>query len=403
MIRDGKRSIDLPKIPGKGDYSEDARRQRLSFLSQQTRANLDQVANIGFASEQVRGNIESLIGSVEVPVGVAGPLQINGHYAKGLFYGPLATTEGALVASVSRGAVALNRAGGVNAACLGERMLRVPYFELETLADALRFAEFVREKLSDLQAQVGKQSQHAKLVALEPQPLGRVVYVQFIYETADAAGQNMTTSCTWALSNYLRVAFRKRCGKAMVCHLVESNLSSDKKVSYQSFLRGRGVRVVVDCELPKQVVQEVLNTSPKNMVMGFNRAASGAVAAGTLGLNFNIANVIAALFTATGQDIACVHESSVGHLHMERGTRDSLYATLELPCLVIGTVGGGTGLQQQRQCLDLMGCAGDGGKRKLAEAIAGFCLGLELSILAAMVADEFTQAHDRLGRNRPGQ
>lgn len=389
------------RIPAKGEYTETARQERLVFLRQQTRAGLEQIGTIGFGSERVRHNTEALIGSVEIPVGVAGPLTINGLFAKGIFYAPLATTEGALVASVSRGATALTLAGGVNAAFLGQRMMRVPSFELSSLSDALHFSAFVASQLGVLQSIVKTLSRHGHLVSLEPQVMGRVVHVHCVYETGDAAGQNMTTTCTWQLVQKLRADFEQQSGKNIKNYFIESNLSSDKKASFQSLIRGRGVRVVADCVLPGNVVRKVLNTTPQNLIRCFQRGASGAIAAGTLGFNINVANTLAALFTATGQDIACVHESAIGYLQLEHHDDDSLYAALVLPSLAIGTVGGGTGLPQQRECLELLGCTAPGSKSRLAEIIAGFCLALDLSTLSAVASDEFANAHERLGRNRP--
>lgn len=389
------------RLPAKGEYSEVARQARLEFLRSETGVALDCVGTISFDSERVIHNTEALIGSVEVPVGIAGPLKINGLFALGEFYAPLATTEGALVASVSRGAAALTLAGGVNAAFLGQRMMRVPYFELQTLCEALRFRAFVIDQLPSLQAQVKPLTQHGTLIAVEPQLIGRIVHVHFMFETGDAAGQNMVTTITWVLSQWLRAQFHLHTGHVIKHFMIESNLSSDKKASFQSFIQGRGCRVVADCVLSEAVVRQVLRTTPQGIVRCYQRGVSGAIAAGMLGINFNIANAIAALFTATGQDIASVHESAIGHLHLELDADGSLYAALVLPSLIIGTVGGGTGLPQQRECLDLLGCAGMGGKSKLAEIIAGFCLGLEISLGAALAADEFASAHEKLGRNRP--
>lgn len=390
-----------PRIPAKGEYSESARQERLSFLRNQTGATLEHVGTIGFPSERVIHNTEALVGSVEVPLGVAGPLRVNGLYAQGDFYAPLATTEGALIASINRGAIALSQAGGVNAAFVGHRMMRVPSFELATLHEALMFRLFVLGQLTELQAQVEPLTRHGQLISVEPQMIGRLVHVHFVYETGDAAGQNMVTSVTWVLAQWLRAAFHAQTGRTVKSFLIESNLSSDKKASFLSFIQGRGSRVIADCVLPETVVRQVLHISPNDFVRGYQRGVSGAIAAGMLGVNFNIANALAAFFTATGQDIASVHESAVGHLHVENDESGGLYAALVLPSLLIGTVGGGSGLTQQRECLELMGCAGEGGKPRLAEIIAGFCLGLELSLAAALASDEFASAHEKLGRNRP--
>lgn len=389
------------RVPNGGLYTEAARQKRINYLFEKTGVQLNEVAKLGFSAEQVRNNCENLVGSVEIPLGVAGPLLINGLNAHGDYYAPLATSEGALIASVARGAKAISMAGGANAAFLGKRMIRAPLFEFRTMAETLLFTRVVTESFTELKAQVERSSHHAVLCCTEPLINGRMVHIQFIYETGDAAGQNMTTICTWNAVQWLKKKFAEEHGIHPVASVIEANLSGDKKVTYQSYTQGRGSRVVADCLLPAPIVRKVLKVTPQNLVRGYKHLSSGALSAGMLGMNINIANVIAAIFTATGQDIASVHESSVGQLHLELNCDDSIYASLVLPSLLIGTIGGGTGLPQQQECLQLMKCAGTGKMAIFAEVIAGFCLALELSTLSALSADEFASAHDRLGRNRP--
>lgn len=391
----------IERIPGGGLYTEEARQRRIEYLFEKTGNNLGKVAEMRFNIDQLQNNCESLVGSVEIPLGVAGPLVINGQNAHGSYYAPLATTEGALIASISRGAKVISMSGGVNAAFLGKRMIRAPLFEFKTMAEALLFSKFVSECFIELKAQAESYSRHATLCAIEPLLSGRTVHVQFIYETGDAAGQNMTTTCTWNAVRWLQKELSDRHTIHPTTYVIEANLSSDKKVTYQSFIRGRGSRVVADCVIPASTLRRVLRVTPEQLVRGHRHVASGALSAGMVGMNVNIANAVAAIFTATGQDIASVHESSIGHLSIEMNDDESIYASLVLPSLLIGTVGGGTGLPEQQECLRLMGCAGEGKAPAFAEVIAGFCLALELSTLSALVSDEFASAHERLGRNRP--
>jgi hydroxymethylglutaryl-CoA reductase (NADPH) len=391
----------MERLPGGGLYTEEARQRRIGYLFEKTGTDLGKVAQMRFHIDQLQNNCESLVGSVEIPLGVAGPLIINGQNARGSYYAPLATSEGALIASISRGAKIISMSGGVNAAFLGKRMIRAPLFEFKTMAEALLFSTFVSECFTELKAQAESHSRHATLCAIEPLLSGRAVHVQFIYETGDAAGQNMTTTCTWNAVKWLKKEFNDRRGIHPTTYIIEANLSSDKKVTYQSFIRGRGSRVVADCTIPASTLRRVLRVTPQQLVRGHRHLASGALSAGMVGMNVNIANAVAAIFTATGQDIASVHESSIGHLSIEMNDDESVYASLVLPSLLIGTVGGGTGLPEQQECLQLMGCAGAGKAPAFAEIIAGFCLALELSTLSALVSDEFATAHERLGRNRP--
>lgn len=391
----------LPKIPARGLYTEEARQQRLAFVRAETGAGLAEVAHTRLDPRRLVSNIEAFIGSVEIPVGLAGPLHIRGAHANGLFYAPLATTEGALVASATRGATALSRAGGVTTRVLGQRMMRVPMFAFESMQKALFFADWVKDHQDTLAAEVRKYSNYANLVHVAAQTMGRTVHVHFIYETGDAAGQNMTTTCTWQACQWILKQVQRFEGLRVVNFLVEANLSNDKKVTYQTFLRGRGVRVMAEAVLTDEVCHRILKLSARQLVTAYQHVLSGSVASGMVGMNINVANVVAAMFTALGQDIACVHESALAHLHMELTEDGDAYCTMTLPSLVIGTVGGGTNLPQQRECLEIIQCAGPGKAHKLAEVIAAWCLALDISTLSAVAADHFARAHEKLGRNRP--
>lgn len=395
-------ALTLPKLPGRGLYTEEARQERLAFLRAQTGAQLRQVERNSFDPNKLMSNIEAFIGSVEVPVGIAGPLLVKGQNVDELIYAPMATSEGALVASATRGATAISRGGGVNTRVLGQRMLRVPVFVLASMQDALFFAEWVECHFYEIKAQTKRFSNYAELKRVEPQVFGKAVHVHFIYETGDAAGQNMTTTCTWHACLWILEQVRQFNGLRFENFLIEANLSNDKKVTYQSFLKGRGIKVMAECMLPAEVTRQILKVTPQQLVQAYQMFVTGSVAAGMVGININIANVIAAIFTATGQDIACVHESAIGQLHLELAEDgEAVYASMVLPSLVVGTVGGGTSLAQQKECLELLGCAGPGKAQRLAEIICAFCLALDLSTLSAIASGQFASAHEKLGRNRP--
>ena len=393
--------LTLPKVPARGLYTEQARQERLTFAREQTGAQLSEVAHTRLDAQKLVSNIEAFIGTVEVPVGLAGPLHIKGQHASGLFYAPLATSEGALLASATRGALALSRSGGVSTRVIGQRMMRVPLFVFGCMRQALFFAEWVQEQSQALALEVRKFSNFAKLTEVQAQVMGRSVHVHFIYETGDAAGQNMTTSCTWQACQWIFEQLQGFEDLNVLDFMVEANLSNDKKVTYQSFLKGRGIRVMAEAVVTDEICQRVLKVSAKQLVTAHHNFITGSIAAGMIGFNINVANVVAAMFTALGQDIACVHESALAQLHLELNDEGDVYCILTMPSLVIGTVGGGTNLPQQRECLELIGCAGAGKARKLAEVIVGYSLALDLSTLAAIAADQFARAHERLGRNRP--
>ncbi|MBI3562889.1 MAG: phosphotransferase [Gammaproteobacteria bacterium] len=394
------KSTKFARVPGTGIHTEAARQTRLNFIKAHTATKLQHVENTSFEAKRLSNNIESFIGSIEVPVGIAGPLKINGRHASGVFYAPIATSEGALIASMSRGAYALSTAGGVTTRVLAQRMMRVPMFLFADLSRAALFANWVEEYNLEIKAEAEKHSNYARLIELTPQVFGKAVHLHFVYETGDAAGQNMTTTCTWQACLWILKRTKQRNDFAVEKFVVEGGLSSDKKVSYLSLIKGRGVRVQAEALLPARVVRRVLKTTPHDIKDIWNQFAIGATGAGIIGLNVNIANAIAGMFVSTGQDIACVHESALATTFFDVTREGDLYVCMSMPTLPIGTIGGGTRLPHQRECLEMLGCYGAGNAHKLAEIIIGFCLALDLSTTAAIVAGHFATAHEMLGRNR---
>lgn len=386
-------------IPGRGQYSEEARRQRLHWLRERSGTALASLESTALVAENLVGNVENFVGSVQVPVGLAGPLLFVGDAARDSVVAPLATTEGALVASASRGARALTASGGVTTKVLSQRMTRAPVLEFADLTAAHRFTGWLRERHGRLQEQVRRVSRHTRLIDVEPYQIGRYLHLRCVFETADAAGQNMTTAATWQILRWLTDAVADEDGPRPLNTLLEGNLSGDKKTAVGSLLAGRGTRVTAECRLRRDAVTGILKTTPEAMVKSHVATVLGAQQSGMVGYGVNAANIVAALFLATGQDAACVHESGVSIFSMET-VGDDLVATLLLPNLVVGTVGGGTALPHQRDLLTLLGCAGAGGARRFAEIVAGFALALDVSTMAAVVSGQFAAAHQRLGRAR---
>jgi len=217
----------------------------------------------------------------------------------------------------------------------------------------------------------------------------------FDYTTGDAAGQNMVTIATQAICADILA----RTPVTPRVWYVEANASGDKKASAQSFTTVRGRKVSAEALISGEVVRARLHAPAAALVDYWRMSALGGVLTGTIGVQGHYANGLAALFIATGQDAACVAEAAVGVTRFELRGED-LYAAVTLPNLIVGTVGGGTGLPTQRACLELMGLAGDGGAAALAEVCAGCALAGELSIIGALASGEFTRAHERLARLR---
>jgi hydroxymethylglutaryl-CoA reductase (NADPH) len=392
---------DELRVPGRGCYDEAARQARLDWLRAQTGSALTELDEMRLDAGRLRGNIENAIGAVELPVGLAGPLLFDGDCARGVIFAPLATTEGALVASAARGATAITRSGGVRTWVVAQRMTRAPAFEFASVREAMAFGGWVAEQLDRLRELTRDVSRHAELLTVEPIVAGNVAHIVFGYTTGDAAGQNMTTATTWHACQWILAKLEAQ-ACAPLRFLIDGNASSDKKVSLLMPGGGRGCATVAECNVDGRTLIRTLKVTAKELLGAWKIIEAGARRVEMITPNVNIANVIAAMFAATGQDIACVHESSLGTLELYP-SGDGIGARLSLHGLAIGTVGGGTGLPAQRALLDMMGCTGDGSVRRLAEIIAGYCLALELSTLAAIATGEFASAHERLGRNRPGR
>lgn len=344
--------------------------------------------------EQWQHNIENFIGTVKLPVGLAGPLRVNGLFAQGDYYLPLATTEAALVASYSRGAQLISQAGGATTLLLNEGVSRAPGFAFADLREAGAFVAWALPSLEDFRREAERTTAHGKLLDMQVTVEGNHVYLRFDFYTGDAAGQNMVTLATAAICDYI-----ERHSPVRPAHwFIEANLSGDKKASAQSFLAVRGKKVTAEVRLPAALVEKMLHTTPARMVDYWRMSAMGGVLSGTIGVQGHYANGLAALYIACGQDAACVSESAVGVTRFELDQDGGLYAAVTLPNLIVGTVGGGTGLPSQHACLALMGLAGSGHARAFAEVTAALLLGGELSIIGALCAGHFARAHQTLAR-----
>ena len=345
--------------------------------------------------ELFSANIENFIGTVKIPVGIIGPLRINGLNAGGDYHVPMATTEAALVASYARGAYAATKAGGVSTALLYEGVIRTPAFVFDSLLTAGQFVEWTVRHIEALKTAAEATTRYGKLTSVEPIIDNNVVFLICRYTTGDAAGQNMVTIATDALCH----AIVADCPVPMKAWYIEGNFSGDKKASFLGLVTGRGRKVSASVTLPAAVVQKTLGTSVQAMLNYGQVANLGAHLSGQLGAQAHFANGLAALYLATGQDAACVAESAVGITRMEARGED-LFCSVTLPNILVGSVGGGTGLPSQSAGLNVLGLKGAGKAAALAEVVAATCLCGEISIVAAIAAGHFSRAHENLARHR---
>jgi hydroxymethylglutaryl-CoA reductase (NADPH) len=388
------------RVPRDGAVFEDlAARWKMLGARDATGATREMLLD-GFALQAMPcygRNVENFIGTAKIPIGLAGPLRIEGEHASGEFLLPLATTEAALVASYSRGAGLISSAGGCQAMVLDEGVTRSPAFAFSSVRDASRFVDWVLDSRAEIVRIAAGTTRHGRLTGVHPTIEANHVYLDLTFTTGDASGQNIVTIATHAVCRHL-------VGNSPVrpqYHFVESNHSGDKKASARSLFSVRGRRVCAEARIPAALVRRHLHTDVQRMTEYWRTAVIGGVLSGTVGVHGHYANGLAALFIACGQDVACVAEAAIGVTRFEQCDNGDLYAAVTLPNLIVGTVGGGTGLPSQRACLELLGVAGAGGAPALAEICAGLVLAGELSIIGALCADDFAAAHQRLARGEP--
>ncbi|ARM76489.1 hydroxymethylglutaryl-CoA reductase (NADPH) [Acidianus manzaensis] len=350
-------------------------------------------------SEIKNRNAENVIGGIQIPVGIVGPLKVDGDYAKGFFYVPIATTEGALIASVNRGAKAISESGGAKVKIFFDGMARAPLFVLPDINSVAEFLEWIGKNKEELKDVAKTTTTHGELVDIQPFTLGNNVWLRFVFFSGDAMGMNIATIASEALCNYIESNFEKA-----KCIAVSGNMCSDKKQSMVNSLLGRGKTVTAEAMIKEDVLKKVLHTSAEaiNNINIRKNLLGGARAGNMYQFNAHFANIIAGIFLATGQDAAQIVESSSGYTWTEVRNND-LYISITLTSLEVGTIGGGTRLPTQREALSILGVAGSGNPigsnaKKFAEIVAATVLSGELNLLAALSNKELGKAHKALGR-----
>jgi hydroxymethylglutaryl-CoA reductase (NADPH) len=391
---EGTAKILVPRMVNQG-YDVNSVAARRTWLKLQTGCNLEHVGAYSLSSEAMRGNVENPIGAAQVPLGIAGPLLINGLYARGIFYVPLATTEGALVRSYERGMVTLTRAGGVSVRMHLDQNCVAPVFFFDDVATAHEFLQQLPNEFEAIRREAEATTSHGRLLRLEPHMVGRDVMVSFEYHTGDAHGMNMIVNATDRACKWLM----KHCPARGF--YIFSGMESEKHAGGGLFTGGKGKKVTAGALLSDAILKSYLHATPAQFVSLWQRTVIGHLQGNVTGYNGHFANGLAAVFIACGQDVGNLVNCAVGITNFEMTNGGDLYASVSLPSLTVATVGGGTGLGTSRECLQLLGCVGTGTAPKLAEIVAATLLAGELSIGAAIVSGEFVAAHEAYGRNRP--
>ena len=385
----------IPYAKDDANYSPEVIRKRQQFVEEFTGTRLDHVTKYSFDALRTKGNIENFTGVAQVPIGFAGPLLVNGEHAQGEFLIPLATTEGTLVASYSRGMKLLNLAGGVTCTVSDDKMQRAPVFIFDSAREARDFRHWVDDHAAEIGREAEATSSVAKLLYIDTYLANKFAYLRFNYSTGDAAGQNMVgratfAACSWILDH--NTTIRR--------FFLESNLATDKKASQVNLMRTRGKRVTAEAVVPRAALQQIMRVAPESLHYHNQVANIGAFISGANNNGAHSPNAITAMFIATGQDVANVSEGSAGIIYSEITADGDLYLSITIPSLIVATHGGGTGLPTQSECLELLGCKGRGKVNKFAEIVAGVVLAGELSLASAISSLEWVSSHEQYGRNR---
>ena len=378
-------------------YAEDANAAtdiRRKYIEEKSNTQLKHIGNYTIdMTETAKKNIENQIGTIQVPVGVVGPLIINNDDKTIETYAPLATTEGALLASVNRGCSVIRRSNGCNVSITDNQMTRAPVIKTKNVTEAKKLKQWIKDNFEKIKEIAESTTNHGKLIKIDPIAIvGRLVYPRFCYQTGDSMGMNMVTIATQESINLIE----KELGVDAIA--LSSNFCVDKKASALNLVEGRGKSIIAEVNVPKEVVEKTLKTTAEAIVeVNTAKNLVGSAIAGSYGFNAHYANMVAAIFLACGQDPAHVVEGSLGITTAECDNGD-LYFSITLPDLPVATVGGGTRMETATESLNLMNVKGSDKVEDFASIVASVVLAGELSLVSALAAGHLAKAHKELGR-----
>ena len=384
----------IPRDPA-NDHTRHMADQRRAFAEEKTGVALDHVGHYSFEPEVLRGNIENFTGVAQVPIGLAGPLVVQGEQAQGEFYVPMATTEGTLVASYNRGMRLLRECGGVRTTVVDDHMQRAPVFILDDALQAREFGRWVDENLAGIRAAAESTTRSGRLTYSGQHQIGPLRYLRVNYTTGDAAGQNMTGKATLAACEWIRANHPDH-----PRFVLSGAIDTDKKHSQINMLMTRGKRVVAEAVLRRDVLRDLMGVDTRQLFEYRQIGMVGSFMSGAAYNGAHAANGLTAMFIATGQDAANISESHSGVTYAQLLPNDDYYWSTTLTSLIVATYGGGTGLPTQRECLELMDCYGQGKVQKFAEICAGVVLAGDISLTCAILAGDWVSSHEQFGRNR---
>lgn len=388
------RPPSIPRVSG-NNFQPEIIKARQDFVEQQTGQKIPHISHMSIDPATLSGNVENPIGVTQMPLGLAGPLRINGEHAQGDFYIPMATTEGTLVASYSRGMRILSAVGGVKTTIIERYMQRAPVFHFDSARGARDFRDWLIANFDDVKKAAERTTSVGKLSHIEKYNVSKMCYTRFNYTTGDAAGQNMCGKASQAACKWIEKVY-----PGNMRFTLSGSIETEKKHSAINSLHSRGARVIAEVVIPHDLLKQMTRADTRDIYRARQVSTAGALLVGSSNNCVHPANGIASMFIATGQDEANVAEAITGITYVELLENNDLYWSLTIPSLVVATYGGGTGLATQREALEIMDCYGTGKVEKLIEIIAGATLAGEISLTSAVVSDEWVSSHDKHGRNR---
>ncbi|MDH7476111.1 MAG: hydroxymethylglutaryl-CoA reductase [Microgenomates group bacterium] len=372
-------------------------KQRRNFLEKELKVKFPQIAKAHIEEEE---NIycENLIGETTTPLGVAGPIKIQSlqgslKQKKDLIrqsFIPLATTEGALVASVNRGCKAINLSGVAKVFVKKTGTTRGPVYDTENLEKGLWFIDWLKKNEQEIKKEAEKTSSHLRYLKFYAKVVGGYTFIRFYFDCDEAMGMNMATIATEAINRWIEKKAKIRCLS------ITGNFCVDKKASWLNFLLGRGQELWAEVSLKKEIINRVLKTSGEKMFeVWLGKNLIGSILSGSISYNGHFANIVAAYFLATGQDLAHVIEGSLGITTTKLLPNGDLYFAIYLPAVMLAMVGGGTKLKIKKEAIAITQAKNS---RELAEVLGAAVLAGEISLLASLAEGSLARAHQKLGR-----
>jgi hydroxymethylglutaryl-CoA reductase (NADPH) len=396
LVDGRKRFHELP-----GDYrATEAAAIRREALERICGAPLDAIGHHSFDTTMAsQRNCENMIGVAQIPMGIVGPLTVHGEHIDGDVWVPMATTEGALLASINRGCAAIRLSGGAAVHVDDVGMTRAPVFRAGSHRETRAFLAWIKDHDEEIRAVASGTSRFLKLTEIRPYTFGTSIFLRFRFTTGDAMGMNMATI---ACDRIVRELIEPQTG--IPCVALSGNYCVDKKAASVNFNEGRGKRIHAEVVLDAATLRDTLKTDAASLIeVQYRKNLLGSIAAGAMGYNAHFANVLSAIFLATGQDPAHVVGGSTGVTCIEPRPNGSVYASIFIPDAPLGAIGGGTSLNTQSEALRILGVVPDPDRpghaaMRLAEIVGAAVLAGELSLMAAFTSSDLARAHERLGR-----